>query len=82
MKLTKIHQIEHFLSAVNKCRGDVWLTSNQGDKFNLRSRLSQYVAIGALLGEYGDELELWCALQEDEEFFFDFFQKNPEVLNG
>ena len=55
MKLTKIDHVEDFLAAVNECEGDVTLTSQYGDKYNLKSLLSQYVAIGALLGDKGDE---------------------------
>lgn len=79
MKLTKIAHIENFLNAVNKCKGNVWLTA-EDNRFNLKSKLSQYVAIGALLGYHGDELELWCEFKEDEAFFFEFFQHHPEVL--
>ena len=80
MKLKKIEQVQDFLDAVNECDGDVHLTSIYGDKYNLKSLLSQYVAIGALLGEHGDELELWCSLREDEQRLMKFFRDHPEVL--
>ena len=51
MKITNVNQIEDFLSAVNKCEGDVFLTSIYGDKYNLKSALSRYIAIAALLGD-------------------------------
>lgn len=81
MKLRKIAQVEDFLKAANNCTGDVYLTSQYGDKYNLKSALAQYVAIAALLGEHGDDLELWCDKREDEANFFLFFKENPEV-NG
>ena len=80
MKLTKISQVEDFLAIVNACKGDVTLTSQYGDKYNLKSLLTQYVAIGALLGERGDELELFCSSKEDEAKFLKFFNENPEVM--
>lgn len=80
MKLTKISQVEDFLAIVNTCKGDVTLTSQYGDKYNMKSLLAQYVAIGALLGEKGDELELFCSLKEDEAKFLKFFNENPEVM--
>lgn len=80
MKLTKISQVEDFLAVVNTCKGDVTLTSPYGDKYNMKSLLTQYVAIGALLGERGDELELFCSLKEDEAKFLKFFNENPEVM--
>lgn len=80
MKITNIKQVHEFLATVDKCGGSVWLESKQGDKFNLKSPLSQYVAIGALISNHGDELELFCADRGDEENFFKFFGENPEVL--
>ena len=79
MKLTKISQVEDFLAAVNAAKGNVWLTSIYGDKYNLKSLLTQYVAIGALLGDKGDELELFCDKKEDEVLFLKFFFEHPEV---
>lgn len=79
MKITNIKQIDEFLATVRRCTGDVWLESVDGDKINLRSRLSQYVAIGALLGAEGDKLELFCAKQEDEALFLNYFGAFPET---
>ncbi len=80
MKLTNIKQVHSFLKAVDQCKGDVWLESQQGDRFNLKSPLSQYVAIANLLSDHGSELELFCAIHDDEKLFFEFFERNPEVL--
>ena len=66
MKLSKIEQVNEFLSIVDSCKGDVTLRSLDGDIFNLKSKLSQYIAIAALLGQHGDELELFCSDREDE----------------
>ena len=51
-----------------------------GDKYNLKSELSQYLAIGALLKEHGNWLELFCSQKEDEIHFFHFFAEHPEVV--
>lgn len=80
MQLKKISQIEKFLEAVNGCKGDVILKSPYGDTYNLKSQLSQYVGIGALLGERGDELELWCQLKDDEYIFLKLFNENPDMI--
>lgn len=80
MKIKNINQVHEFLSAVNKCKGDVWLQSLQGDRYNLKSDLSQYIAIAALLKERGDELELFCALRDDEPYMFEFLHDHPEVV--
>lgn len=80
MKLTKIEHVEDFLAAVKASKGEVKLISPYGDVYNLKSVLSSFVAIGQLLGEHGDELELFCSNSADEGNFYDFFSKNPEVL--
>lgn len=80
MKLRNITEIEEFRNTVDSCIGSVWLESADGDKFNLKSKFSQYVALGKLLGENGDNLELFCSLQEDREKFYSFFNYNPGVI--
>lgn len=79
MKITKTTKAA-FQEAINACKGDVWLESPNGDRYNLKSIFSQYIALDALLREKGDELELFCGLHEDEVNFFKFFKENPEVL--
>lgn len=81
MKIRKVKEVNEFLEAVNKCKGEVWLESLEGDRLNLKSTLSQYVAIGALLSERGDSLELFCGKRSDEVNFFKFFNENPKVLD-
>jgi hypothetical protein len=80
MKLTNIQEVEGFLETVQKCKGDVFLRSPMDDIYNLKSTLSQYVAMGALLGEHGDELELFCEDRDDESLFFAYFSKHPDVI--
>ena len=80
MRLTNISEVDNFIKTVNECNGDVWLESIDGDRINLKSRLSQYVAVSALISIEGDNLELYCSLPEDEAKFFKFFKNNPNVL--
>ena len=80
MKLANISEVDNFLKTVNECNGEVWLESTEGDRINLKSRLSQYVAIGMLISAEGDSLELYCSNHEDEIRFFKFFKENPDVL--
>jgi len=56
------------------------LISPHGDKYQLKSLFSQYLAFGKLLGERGDEMELFCQFKEDEIHFMKFFYENPNVL--
>ena len=80
MKLTKTTEKDAFLEAVNACKGDVWLESPKGDRYNLKSTFSQFLALGALLEENGDDLELFCSIPAEEGHFFKFFRQYPEVL--
>ena len=66
MKLTNVTDVHKFIEAVNSCTDDVYLKSQEGDVFNLKSSLSQYIAIGRLLEENGDTLELFAQTREDE----------------
>ena len=80
MRLTNITEYDAFKRAIDQCKGDVWLESPEGDKYNLKSMFSQYLAIGAMLNTHGEELELYCQYSTDEHYFYDFFQRYPETL--
>lgn len=80
MKLRNINQVNDFLMAVDKCKGNVWLKFKNADWFNLKSELSRYVALGALICDHGDELELFCDKIEDETNFYEFFDNHNDVL--
>lgn len=79
MRFTNSEQIEKFLAAVDSCTHDVYLRSLYGDVYNLKSRLSQYLGVAALLSEHGDELELWCSNKDDEARMLNFLTRNPEI---
>ena len=66
MKLSNVTDVQKFIATVNSCENDVYLKSLEGDVFNLKSSLSQYIAIGRLLEESGDSLELFAQTREDE----------------
>ena len=46
MKLKNIKEVEQFRKVVHECEGDVYLKSQEGDVFNLKSALSEYIALG------------------------------------
>lgn len=72
MKLKNIQEVEAFRNAVKQCTGDVYLKSVDGDVFNLKSALSEYIALGRLLSEQGDSLELFASNREDEALLLRF----------
>ena len=79
MKFTKAIEVNEFLRAVDNCRGEVWLESPDGDKFVLKSVFSRYVAMSALLTDKSEDLLLYCQLPEDEQLFYKYFNKYPDV---
>lgn len=80
MRLHSALEVYGFREAISRAKGDVWLESPDGDKFNLKSVISQYIALGALLQAEGDNLELFCSEKSDEALFMKFFKENPDVL--
>ncbi len=79
MQLKNIGEVRDFLGTVDRCAGEVWLEDREGSKINLKSKLSQYVAIGALLSEQREQLYLYCQLPEDDAKFYVLFSENPEM---
>jgi hypothetical protein len=79
MKFVKVSDFNAFIDTVDECKGEVWLESPRGDKYVLKSFFSRCIAIGQLLSEHGDELELFCQLQEDEQKFYKYFDEHPGV---
>lgn len=72
MKLKNIKEVEAFRKVIHECEGDVYLKSPEGDVFNLKSAMSEYVALGQLLSEQGDNLELFADRREDEALLLNF----------
>jgi hypothetical protein len=79
MRLTNVKDVQKFIHVVNECEHDVYLKSLEGDVFNLKSSMSQYIAIGRLIEESGDTLELFADSKEDEARLIQFlYQLNEE----
>ena len=76
MKINSIADVEEFKEIINSCKGEVWLESIYGDRYNLKSALTQYVAIADLMRDNKGELELFAKLPEDEAKLMEFFAKH------
>ena len=74
MKFTNIKEVNEFLSVVDSCEGSVTLTSPYGDRFNLKSKLTQYVSLAKIFsnGEMKNEIELICYNPEDINNLFEY----------
>ena len=81
MKLKNIKEVEEFRKVIHACTGDVYLKSQQGDVFNLKSARSEYIALGQLLSEQGDNLELFADKREDEALLIGFLRQ-LDIENG
>lgn len=72
MKIRTINDVERFTSVLDKCKGEVWLESRFGDKFNLKSTLTRYIALADLVRDNSGDLELFCSDKEDEMLLLEF----------
>ena len=79
MKLNNIKEVNELIETVRECKGNVWFKSIYGDCFNLKSVASVYIAIGILIRNHKNELELFCDNKSDEGLFLKFFKDNPET---
>ena len=66
MKVQNITDIEAFFKAVDECKGRVELVTGEGDRLNLKSKLSQYVSLANIFsGGEIPELELVAYDKDD-----------------
>ncbi len=60
-----------FLTAIDNCKGPVILFTEEGDRFNLKSKLSQMVGFFNLIrGGQLVKAKLYCKDEEDEQALF------------
>ena len=73
MKVKNISNIERFFEVIDSCKGRVELVTGEGDRLNLKSKLSQYVSLANIFsnGEI-PELELVAYEKEDVDRLIDF----------
>ena len=73
MKLMNITDIDGFFKTIDHCKGKVELVTGEGDRLNLKSKLSQYVALAKVFSDgVIDELEVVAYDQEDMAKLFNF----------
>ena len=66
MKVENITDIEGFFKTVDQCKGRVELVTGEGDRLNLKSKLSQYVSMAQIFsGGEIPELEIVASEPED-----------------
>ena len=59
MKVQNIADVTKFFEVIDSCSGKVELVTGEGDRLNLKSKLSQYVSLANIFGDKSiDELEI------------------------
>ena len=73
MKVQNIKNIDKFFQVVDACKGQVELVTGEGDRLNLKSKLSQYVSMANIFsnGEI-PELEIIAYEREDIDKLIEF----------
>ena len=66
MKVSNIKDIDKFFQVIDHCKGKVELVTGEGDRLNLKSKLSQYVSLATIFsGGEIPELEIVAYEEED-----------------
>lgn len=73
MKLQNITDIDKFFKVIDSCKGRVELVTGEGDRLNLKSKLTQYVSLAKIFSN-GDipELEIVAYEKEDIDKLINF----------
>ena len=77
MKVQNITDIDKFFKVIDSCKGKVELLTGEGDRLNLKSKLSQYVSMANIFsnGEI-PELEIVSHEKEDIDKLIDFMMNS------
>ncbi len=68
MKIQNISDVEKYFQVIDQCKGTIELVSAEGDRINLKSKLSQYLSMASIFSNgYINELELVAHEPEDVE---------------
>ncbi len=73
MKAFVMHDIDvqTLMKALDECKGDVMLITEEGDHFNLKSKLSQITGIMKLIeGGIVCNAKIYCSDPDDEALLF------------
>lgn len=77
MKVTNITNIEGFFNVVDSCKGKVELVTGEGDRLNLKSKLSQYVSMANIFSDGSiAELEILAYEPDDITKLVNFMMNN------
>lgn len=74
MKFRHISDIDGFFDAVSQCKGRVELVTDEGDRLNLKSKLTQYLAMAKVFSKGSEipEMDIIASEKEDMERLLEF----------
>lgn len=76
MKVEHVKSIDEFLKVIDSCSGKVELVTAEGDRLNLKSKLSQYVSLASIFSDETIEgLEIIAYESEDTAKLVAFMQR-------
>ncbi len=78
MKVQNINDIDKFFEVIDSCKGRVELVTGEGDRLNLKSKLSQFISLTNIFNPNGEvkpeipEIELVAYDPKDVEKLINF----------
>ena len=66
MKVQNIEDVDKFFEVIDSCKGRIELVTGEGDRLNLKSKLSQYVSLAKIFSD-GKIAELEIIAYEPED---------------
>ena len=74
MKIQNISDVNTFFKVIDSCKGTVELVSPEGDRINLKSKLSQYLAMAKVYTQGNEipEMDVVASEKEDMERLLEF----------
>ncbi|HCC36052.1 MAG TPA: hypothetical protein DEQ02_10700 [Ruminococcaceae bacterium] len=73
--------LKEFMTVLDSCEGDVYMVTDEGDRLNLKSKLTQLIGFTALIeGGTVTEARIECTSKADEQklFRFNLFGETPQ----
>ncbi len=82
MRLKENVDLSTFLEAAEKCFGDVFFHTPEGDILNVKSLLSRYVVVSVCKPGELQHAKVVCTNDEDYSVLSDYLQPDPEEENN
>ena len=83
MASIELHKIdfEKFIAAIDQCKGEVYLVTDEGDKLNLKSKLCQIIGLTKIIqGGQISSAKIVCENPDDNSLLFRFNLYGDKVL--